>query len=33
VLRHRVTVSYEAEAENLVSEAVVQKIIDTIPVP
>jgi len=33
VLRHRVTVSYEAEAENLTSEAVVQKIIDTIPVP
>jgi len=33
VLRHRVTVSYEAEAENLTSEIVVQKIIDTIPVP
>jgi MoxR-like ATPase len=33
VLRHRVTVSYEAEAENLTSESVVQKIIDTIPVP
>jgi MoxR-like ATPase len=33
VLRHRVTVSYEAEAENLTSESIVQKIIDTIPVP
>jgi MoxR-like ATPase len=33
VLRHRVTISYEAEAENLTSESVVQKIIDTIPVP
>jgi len=33
VLRHRVTVSYEAEAESLTSEMVVQKIIDTIPVP
>jgi len=33
VLRHRVTVSYEAEAEGMTSETVVQKIIDTIPVP
>src|SRR5271156_7655 len=33
VLRHRVTVSYEAEAEGLTSETVVQKIVDTIPVP
>jgi MoxR-like ATPase len=33
VLRHRVTVSYEAEAEGLTSDAVVQKIINTIPVP
>ena len=33
VLRHRVTVSYEAEAEGLTSEKVVQKIIETIPVP
>ena len=33
VLRHRVTISYEAEAENMTSESVVQKIIDTIPVP
>ena len=33
VLRHRVTVTYEAEAENLTSDIVVQKIIDTMPVP
>ena len=33
VLRHRVTVTYEAEAEGLTSDAVVQKIVDTIPVP
>lgn len=33
VLRHRVTISYEAEAENLTSEDVVQKILDTLPVP
>jgi MoxR-like ATPase len=33
VLRHRVTVTYEAEAESITSETVVQKIIDTIPVP
>jgi MoxR-like ATPase len=33
VLRHRVTVTYEAEAENLTSESVIQKIIETLPVP
>ena len=33
VLRHRVTVSYEAEAENITSLDCVQKILDTIPVP
>ena len=33
VLRHRVVVSYEAEAENLRSEDVVQRIFDTLPVP
>jgi MoxR-like ATPase len=33
VLRHRVVVSYEAEAENLRSEDVVARIFDTIPVP
>jgi len=33
VLRHRVAVSYEAEAEGLQSEDIIQKIIDEIPVP
>jgi MoxR-like ATPase len=33
VLRHRVTVSYEAEAENISSEDVIQKILDALPVP
>jgi MoxR-like ATPase len=33
VLRHRVTVSYEAEAENVTSEDIIRKILDTLPVP
>jgi MoxR-like ATPase len=33
VLRHRVTVSYEAEAEGMSSEDVIQKILDTVLVP
>jgi len=33
VLRHRVSVTYEAEAEALTSEHIVQKILDTLPVP
>jgi MoxR-like ATPase len=33
VLRHRVIVSYEAEAEEMTSEDIIQKIFDTIPVP
>ena len=33
VLRHRVSVSYEAEAENLTSEDIVKSILDTVPVP
>lgn len=33
VLRHRVALTYEAEAEALTGEHVVQKILDTIPVP
>ncbi len=33
VLRHRVTVSYEAEAEEVGSEDVVNKIFNTIEVP
>jgi len=33
VLRHRVTVSYEAEAENITSEQIIQKILEGLPVP
>jgi MoxR-like ATPase len=33
VLRHRLAVSYEAEAENITSEDIIQKILDTLPVP
>ncbi len=33
VLRHRVIVSYEAEAEDLTSEDIIQKIFDAVPVP
>ena len=33
VLRHRVIVSYEAEAENFTSDDVVQRIFETVPVP
>ncbi|MDR1458314.1 MAG: AAA family ATPase, partial [Puniceicoccales bacterium] len=33
VLRHRVIVTYEAEAEDMSSETVVAKILNTIPVP
>ncbi|MDA0348437.1 MAG: MoxR family ATPase [Verrucomicrobia bacterium] len=33
VLRHRVIVSYEAEAEGKTSEDIVQQILDTLPVP
>jgi len=33
VLRHRVGITYEAEAENLTSEDIVNKIIDNIEVP
>ncbi len=33
VLRHRIIVTYEAEAENVTSEAVISKILDTLPVP
>jgi MoxR-like ATPase len=33
VLRHRVIVTYEAEAENLTSKDIVQKILDALPVP
>jgi len=33
VLRHRVSISYEAEAEGITSEHLVTQILDTIPVP
>ncbi len=33
VLRHRVAITYEAEAEEKTSESIVQKIFDTLPVP
>ena len=33
VLRHRVIVSYEAEAENVTAEDFIRKILDTLPVP
>lgn len=33
VLRHRVVLSYQAEAENLTSDDVVQRILDRVPVP
>jgi len=33
VLRHRVTITYEAEAEEMEPETIVQKILDTIEVP
>lgn len=33
VLRHRVALTYEAEAENVSSESLIQKILDTVPVP
>jgi MoxR-like ATPase len=33
VLRHRVSVTYEAEAENITSEDVVGKILNALPVP
>ncbi|MDQ1257934.1 MAG: MoxR family ATPase, partial [Candidatus Hydrogenedentes bacterium] len=33
LLRHRVIVTYEAEAENMTSEDIIRKILDTVPVP
>jgi MoxR-like ATPase len=33
VLRHRVIVSYEAEAENVTAEDIIRKILDALPVP
>jgi len=33
ILRHRVILTYEAEAENMTSEDIVRMILDTVPVP
>ncbi len=33
VLRHRIRISYEAEAEDITSEDIIRKILDTVPVP
>jgi len=33
VLRHRIAVSYEAEAENITPEDIVRKVLETLPVP
>ncbi len=33
VLRHRIKVTYEAEAEGLTSEDIIKKVLDTVPVP
>ena len=33
VLRHRVIITYEAEAEEMTSEDVVQRILDNVEVP
>ena len=33
LMRHRVIVTYEAEAENMTSEDIIRKILDTVPVP
>ena len=33
VLRHRVSVTYEAEAESVTSENIIEKILNTLPVP
>jgi MoxR-like ATPase len=33
VMRHRIGLSYEAEAENITQEDIITRIINTIPVP
>ncbi len=33
VLRHRVIVTYEAEAEDVSSEDIVTRVLETVPVP
>ena len=33
VMKHRIRISYEAEAESITSEDIIRKILDTVPVP
>ena len=33
ILRHRIIITYEAEAENMTSEDIIRQILDTVPVP
>ena len=33
VLRHRIKLSYEAEAENVSVEDIIQRVFDTVPIP
>jgi MoxR-like ATPase len=33
VMRHRLRISYEAEAESISSEDIIRQILDTVPVP
>jgi MoxR-like ATPase len=33
VLRHRILLTYEAEAENVTADNVIDKILSTVPVP
>jgi MoxR-like ATPase len=33
VLRHRILLTYEAEAENITSDKIIDKILDEVPVP
>ena len=33
VLRHRIILTYEAEAENITTDKIIDKILDTVPVP
>jgi MoxR-like ATPase len=33
VLRHRISLTYEAEAENVTAESVIERILSTLPVP
>ena len=33
VLRHRILLTYEAEAENITSDKIIDRILDEVPVP